>query len=268
MLSPVDIIPPAAVLSAALGPALAAGARSVGAACEHAGETRPSDREVPPAMPYSAPDRLADLPYAELLRPHTGRLRSDERYDTAHFDGGAYVDQSAAGATFLECAFTGVEFSGVKLRQARFTEVWAQSGRWVACDLSDSEWQDSAFVGGVLAGIAAHGSALRRVVFRGCKLEAVNLRAAVLRDVVFEDCLLRDVDFGDAKLTEVSFPGSTLEEVRLRGATLSKTDLRGAARLGLPDGHLGLRGAVISSTQLLELAPQFAHALGITVQDR
>ncbi|MFE2724411.1 pentapeptide repeat-containing protein [Kitasatospora sp. NPDC059327] len=218
-------------------------------------------------MPLSVPDRLADLPFAHLLSPHTGPLRSDERYDTVHFDGGEYTDQRAGGATFLECAFTGVALSGVKLRQARFNEVWAQAGRWVGCDLGESEWQDSAVTGGVLAGVAAHGSALRRTVFRGCKLEAVNLRAAVLRDVVFEDCLLRDVDFGDAKLTDVSFPGTTLEEVRLRGATLTRTDLRGAVRLGLPDGHQGLRGAVISSPQLLELAPQFAHALGITVKD-
>ncbi|WP_395296093.1 pentapeptide repeat-containing protein [Kitasatospora hibisci] len=218
-------------------------------------------------MPLSVPDRLGDLPYAHLLTPHTGPLRSDERYDTVHFDGGEHRDESAAGAVFLECAFTGVALDGVRLRQARFTEVWAQAGRWVGCDLAESEWQDSAFTGGVLAGVAAHGSALRRTVLRGCKLEAVNLRAAVLRDVVFEDCLLRDVDFGDARLTDVSFPGSTLEEVRLRGAKLSGVDLRGAARLGLPDGHQGLRGAVISSTQLLELAPQFAHALGITVED-
>ncbi|MEU1421048.1 pentapeptide repeat-containing protein [Kitasatospora sp. NPDC005751] len=218
-------------------------------------------------MPLSVPDRLADLPYAHLLRPHSGPMRSDERYDTVHFDGGEYTDQSAGGATFLECAFTGVALSGVRLRRARFNEVWAQAGRWVACDLSDTEWQDSAVTGGVLAGVAAHGSALRRTVFRGCKLEAVNLRAAVLRDVVFEDCLLRDVDFGDAKLTEVSFPGSTLEEVRFRGAKLTKVDLRGAVRLGLPDGHQGLQGAVISSPQLLELAPLFAQALGITVKD-
>ncbi|MET8702335.1 pentapeptide repeat-containing protein [Kitasatospora sp. NPDC058032] len=218
-------------------------------------------------MPQHVPDHLEDLPYAAHLTPHTGPLRSDDRYDTVHFDGGEYTDQSAGGATFLECALTGVALSGVRLRQARFNEVWVQAGRWVACDLADSDWQDTAVSGGVLAGIAAHGSALRRVVFRGCKLEAVNLRAAVLRDVVFEDCLLRDVDFGDAKLTGVTFPGSTLEEVRLRGATLSKVDLRGAVGLGLPDGHQGLRGALISSTQLLELAPQFAHALGITVKD-
>ncbi|MFI6446211.1 pentapeptide repeat-containing protein [Kitasatospora sp. NPDC050543] len=219
-------------------------------------------------MPLPVPDQLGDLPYAHLLTPHTGRLRSDERYDTALFDGGEYTDEAAGGATFLECAFSNVSLSGVRLRQGRFNEVWVQGSRLVACDLAESEWQDAAFLGGVLAGIAAHGSALRRVVFRQCKLESVNLRAATLRDVVFEDCVLRDVDFGDARLTEVTFLGSTLEEVRLRGARLSKTDLRGAVRLGLSDGHEGLRGALISSSQLFELAPQFAQALGITVKDR
>lgn len=214
----------------------------------------------------SVPEQLADLPYAHLLQPHTGPLRRDARYDTVHFEGGAYAD-AANGTTFLECAFTGVELSGAKLRQARFNEVWVRGSRWVAVELAESEWQDTAVVGTVLAGVAAYGAALRRVVFRQCKIESVNLRGAVLRDVVFEDCLLRDVDFGGARLTDVSVPGCTLEEVRLGGAELKKVDLRGAVALGLPDAHQGLRGAVISTTQLFELAPQFAHALGITVKN-
>jgi len=218
-------------------------------------------------MPSAVPEQLADLPYGHLLQPHTGPLRRDERYDTVHFDGGVHTE-AANGASFLECAFTGVELSGAKLRQARFNEVWVQGSRWVAVELPESEWQDAALLGTVLAGVSAYGAALRRVVLRQCKLESVNLRGAVLRDVVFEDCLLRDVDLGGAKLTEVSFPGSTLEEVRLGGAELRQVDLRGAVRLGLPDGHQGLRGALISSSQLLELAPQFAQALGITVKDR
>lgn len=213
------------------------------------------------------PDQLADLPYAHLLAPHTGPLRRDARYDTVHFDGAEGLDGPANGATFLECAFTGTELSGAKLRQARFNEVWVQGSRWVAVDCAESEWQDTEFLGTVLAGLTAYGSAVRRVRFRQCKLEAVNLRGATLRDVVFEDCLLRDVDFGTAKLTDLTFPGSTLEEVRLAGATLRNVDLRGASRLGLADGPNGLRGAILASSQLFELAPQFAQALGITVRD-
>ncbi|MER5636447.1 pentapeptide repeat-containing protein [Kitasatospora sp. NPDC002227] len=214
----------------------------------------------------TTPDQLADLPYAHLLRPHPGPLRAEERYDTAHFDGLRFEGQ-ASGASFLECALTGVELQGAKLRQARFNEAWVQGARWVAVELAESDWQDSAVLGSVLAGISGYGAALRRVVFRQCKLEAVNLRGALLRDVVFEDCLLRDVDLGGAKLTDVSVPGSTLEEVRLNGATLKNVDLRGAVRLGLPDGPQGLRGALIGTAQLFDLAPQFAHALGITVKD-
>ncbi|MFJ8046397.1 pentapeptide repeat-containing protein [Kitasatospora sp. NPDC096147] len=217
-----------------------------------------------PSVP-PVPDQLADLPYAHLLTPHTGPLRGD-RYDTVHFEGAQEV-VSAGGASFLECAFTGTELQGARLRQARFNEVWVQGSRWIAVDCVESEWQDAALVSTVLAGLTAYGSAVRRVTFRQCKLEAVNLRGAALRDVVFEDCLLRDVDFGDARLTEVSFPGSTLEEVRLAGAALKQVDLRGARSLGLPDGPNGLRGAILGSTQLFELAPQFAQALGITVKD-
>ncbi|WP_282205768.1 pentapeptide repeat-containing protein [Kitasatospora fiedleri] len=210
--------------------------------------------------------RLEDLPYAHLLRRHTGPLRPDARYDTAHFDGLALTGQFG-GAHFLECAFTGVRIEESRLRRAGFNEVWVHGGRLVGVDLAESEWQDTEVESTVLAGVSAYSSAVRRTVFRQCKLEAVNLRGAVLRDVVFEDCLLRDVDLADARLTGVSFPGSTLEEVRLRGAALKNTDLRTAVRLGLPDGHLGLRGAVISTTQLLDLAPQFAQALGIAVKD-
>ncbi|MFI9273691.1 pentapeptide repeat-containing protein [Kitasatospora sp. NPDC052896] len=213
------------------------------------------------------PRELADLPFAHLLQPHSGPWRRDERYDTAHFDGGTYQGVQAGGASFLECAFTGVSVLEARLRQARFTEVWLDACRWVATDLAESEWQDATVRGGLFAGIAGYSAQLRRLVLRQCKLESVNLRSAVLREVVFEDCQLTDVDFGGAKLTEVSFPGSSLQQVRFGGAKLTKVDLRGATRLDLPDGHEGLRGALISSVQLFELAPQFAQALGVVVKD-
>ncbi|MFJ8442986.1 pentapeptide repeat-containing protein [Kitasatospora griseola] len=210
--------------------------------------------------------RLEDLPYAHLLQRHTGPLRADTRYDTVHFDDLDLTGQ-LGGTQFLECAFTGIRAENARLRRAGFNEVWLHGGRLVGVDLAESEWQDTGIDSTVLAGISAYSSAIRRTVFRQCKLEAVNLRGATLRDVVFEDCLLRDVDLADAKLTDVTFPGSTLDDVRLRGATLKGVDLRRAASLNLPDGHQGLRGAIISTHQLLDLAPQFAQALGITVKE-
>lgn len=96
----------------------------------------------------------------------------------------------------------------------------------------------------------------------------MNLRSAALYDVAFEDCVLREVDFAEAKLDGVTFPGSRIERARFGRATLKKADLRGAVAIDLADGYESLRGAVISSSQLLDLAPALAQTLGITVLDR
>lgn len=59
-----------------------------------------------------------------------------------------------------------------------------------------------------------------------------------------------------------------MEQARFGRAELKRTDLRGAVGIDLADGYESLRGAVISSGQLLDLAPALAQTLGITVKDR
>ncbi|WP_151769576.1 pentapeptide repeat-containing protein [Streptomyces abyssomicinicus] len=216
----------------------------------------------------AVPRELADLPYAGHLEPLRGELETEGVYDTVHAGEREFLDARAGGARFVECAFTSVAFEGGRMRRARFTDVWCHTVRWVGTDLAESGWMDASVVSGMLAGVQAFGSTLRRVTFSHCKLDSVNWRSAALREVRFEDCLLRDVDFGEATLTDVSFSGSTLDGVRLRGARLSKVDLRGAAALGVADGVEALRGATIDHGQLLDLAPAFAQALGVTVTSR
>jgi uncharacterized protein YjbI with pentapeptide repeats len=214
------------------------------------------------------PDELADLPYADLLRPHSGPLEVEGDYDTVHFDRLEFTARdSADGARFLESAVTDCVFSGSTLRRARMNELWASGTRLTGVSLAESDWVDAAFVGCSLAGLEVFGAILRRVVFRRCKLDSVNLRGARLHDVVFDDCVLRDVDFAEAELEGVSFPGSRLEQAHFGRAVLKKTDLRGAVAIDLADGYDSLRGAVISPVQLLDLAPELAHALGIVVRD-
>ncbi|NUR02421.1 MAG: pentapeptide repeat-containing protein [Streptomyces sp.] len=222
------------------------------------------------------PEELSALPYAGLLRPYDGPLESEGDYDTVHFDHRTYEpagpgDSGAprgAGSRFLESALTDCVLDHADLRASRFNDVWISATRFTGASLADSDWLDSALLACSLAGVEAFGSVLRRVTFRRCKLDSVNLRSARLHDVVFEDCVLREVDFAGARLESVSFPGTRLERARLGRATLKKTDLRGATVLDLADGHEALRGALITSAQLLDLAPALAHALGITVKDR
>jgi uncharacterized protein YjbI with pentapeptide repeats len=211
-------------------------------------------------------EELGDLPYADALRAYDGPWKPDETYDAIHVDGGTVAAMEAAHARFLECAFTRVTFDGGTMRRTRLNEVWLREARLVAVDLAESEWLDATLIDCVLAGTEAYGADLRRVVFRGGKLDAVNFRDATLTDVRFENCVLRGVDLSSATLERVSFPGCRFSEVELTGVTLKKVDLRGA-ELDIVGGHESLRGAIITTVQLIDLAPALARSLGITVRD-
>lgn len=215
-----------------------------------------------------APRDLADLPYAEYLEPFDGRPVRERLHDTVHVAGVEFDGADGGGARFTECAFSSVGFTGGRYRRARFDDVWLHTVRWVGTDLVETGWLDAEVVSGVFAGVEMFGARLRRVTFFDCKLDSVNLRTAKLREVSFVNCLLRGVDLGGASLTGVTFPGSTLEGVRLEKARLERVDLRDAARLDIAAGFDSLGGATIDGTQLLDLAPALAHALGIEVRNR
>lgn len=215
----------------------------------------------------TAPQQLADLPYADTLRPYEGELGvGEDDFDAVHFDGTVFVEPALGGVRFMDCAFESVRFEGGRLRGSRFSDVWFHESRLISTDLAQTEWTDAAFVAVGAAGIQAFDAQLRRVVFERCKFDSVNLRGARLVEVVFDHCLLRDADFGGATLTRVSFPGSRLVDADFTKAACEQVDLRGA-QLGITAGFEALRGTMIDSGQLMDLAPALAQSLGITVAD-
>jgi uncharacterized protein YjbI with pentapeptide repeats len=214
----------------------------------------------------SWPRELADLPYAAALTGHEGGLEPGVDYDTLHFDGTGFDDADASGARFLECAFTRVSFQGGRFRRSRFIDAWLKDVRITLADLAETQWRDTTFAGGVIAGTQAFDARLDRAVFTGCKFDSVNFRAARLTQVTFADCLLRDVDFGGAKLSRTVFTGCELSRTDFRLASMDRVDLRGS-ELGVIVGPDPLRGAIISSGQLASVAAVLAEALGIVVDD-
>jgi uncharacterized protein YjbI with pentapeptide repeats len=79
--------------------------------------------------------------------------------------------------------------------------------------------------------------------------------------------VLRNVDFSSARLTRVAFPDSKLVATTLVKVTLDRVDLRGA-ELGLTVDPTALGGAIMSTAQLLDLAPLLADSIGIIVKDQ
>jgi uncharacterized protein YjbI with pentapeptide repeats len=212
------------------------------------------------------PREITDLPYVSSLTQFSGDLTPGEDYDTLRFDQVSLEDADAAGARFLECAFTRVSVQGGRFRRARFNGAWLKDVRLTLPDLAETQWVDTTFAGGVVAGAQAFGARLDRVVFAGAKLDSVNFREARLTGVRFDNCLLRDVDFGGATLKSTVFAGCTLDRVDFSRCQLQQVDLRGS-ELGVIVGPEPLRGAIISSGQLGLIAPVLAESLGIVVDD-
>ncbi|MEU8967624.1 pentapeptide repeat-containing protein, partial [Streptomyces sp. NPDC048491] len=73
-------------------------------------------------------------------------------------------------------------------------------------------------------------------------------------------------DFGGASLVRVEFHGCELRGADFTGARLKDVDLRGATLLDIARGVERLAGAVISPSQLLDLAPAFAAQVGVRVE--
>jgi uncharacterized protein YjbI with pentapeptide repeats len=138
--------------------------------------------------------------------------------------------------------------------------------RLTGTHLAESSWLDVTVLASVLAGAQLFGGRLERVVFSGCKLDSVNFRGASLAGVIFDRCVLRDADFTDATLTQCAFGGSQLARTDFTSARMDRTDLRGA-ELGIIVDAQSLRGAIVSSGQLVLLAPALAEGMGLVVSD-
>jgi uncharacterized protein YjbI with pentapeptide repeats len=212
------------------------------------------------------PRELGDLAWGDSLTAADGALEVEGHYDGLLFEGLTLETENADHARFVECAFTDVTLDDVKLRKSRLSDVWLRDVRLLSADLAGSSWLDAAFVGCSGAGIQAYDGGFQRVTFADCKLDSWNFRGATLTDVTFDHCLLRDTDFGGATLKRVTFAGCTLTRADFSRATLTKADLRGA-ELDITAGYESLRGAIMTTAQLISLAPALAQQIGITIKD-
>ncbi|NED37416.1 pentapeptide repeat-containing protein [Streptomyces sp. SID8499] len=193
-------------------------------------------------------------------------LAPDGDYDGLEFRDSDLSGQDGAGARFMDCALRGCALDDASLRHARFLDSVLGGVRGVGTDLAEATLRDVELTDARLGGTQLHGAVLERVLIRGGKIDYLNLRTARLRDVVFEGCVLIEPDFGGARLERVEFVDCALKGVEFTGATLTDVDLRGAAALEIAGGAERLAGAVISTGQLLDLAPVLAARLGIRVE--
>lgn len=190
----------------------------------------------------------------------------DGDYDGVAFDDADLGGTDGSGARFLECALRNCSLNEARWERARLLDSVLEGVTGAGTDLAGAELRDVELRDARLGGVQVHAARLSRVLVRGGKIDFLNLRQSRLLDVTFENCVLVEPDFGGTTLERVAFPGCALRGVDFTGAALTDVDLRDAAELDIAAGIGQLGGAVISSAQLMDLAPAFAAELRVRVE--
>ncbi|MEV3950561.1 pentapeptide repeat-containing protein [Streptomyces halstedii] len=193
-------------------------------------------------------------------------LEPDGDYDGVRFEEVDLADEAGPGARFMDCELRGCALDRTELPRARFLDSLLTDVRGVGTNLAGASLRDVEIVDARLGGTQLHGAVLERVVVRGGKIDYLNLRTARLKDVVFEGCVLSEPDFGEAQLTRVEFRDCVVRRADFNAVRMESVDLRTVAELDIARGVDRLAGAVISPTQLMELAPAFAAQIGVRVE--
>jgi uncharacterized protein YjbI with pentapeptide repeats len=157
--------------------------------------------------------------------------------------------------------------AGARLGRLGMLDCALERGDMAGLDATSSSLVRVALAECRLTGSDFAEALLRDVVVRECRMDLSSLRDARLERVAFEGCDLRELDLQGARLHEVRFRGCDLSGALFEDADCSRCELHECTYNGLR-GIGGLRGTTLGWGDAVELAPAFAAALGVHVDER
>ncbi|GAA4488871.1 pentapeptide repeat-containing protein [Microbacterium panaciterrae] len=212
---------------------------------------RPTERPLPPrASPPDLPDDLED---------GEGRRHGD------HIGLRIRLTEDLAHAQFEQCSLSG-SADRVDLTGATLLDVEIVDARTAALSLKDATIRRLRIAGGRIGTLDLSGAHVAELILEHARIDYLSLAAAKIQDSVIADCTLATVDLPMATVTRVRFERSRADEVDTRGLRADSLDLRGLDALAFLD-VTALRGTTLTARQVELLAPVFAAAAGIDVQD-
>ncbi|MBN2086660.1 MAG: pentapeptide repeat-containing protein [Anaerolineales bacterium] len=215
-------------------------------------KTSPSREIHPPRQPKRLPAGFLST------------LQDDGEYSALELSGCRWTGQSAARPVFetmvfrkavlgpsrlakprlADCHLENSDLSGIVWEQARFRRVEFLECRIIGAQLLESDYED--------------------VLFRNCILERAVISSAKFRAARFSKCKLREASFEYTDLSGVVFEDCDLTRADLRRAKLAGADLRGSQLDGVQAGPEEFSGAIVDSTQAL----QIAGLLGVVIREK
>ncbi|WNM27246.1 pentapeptide repeat-containing protein [Demequina capsici] len=224
----------------------------------HRRAAQPEKGLQPPRQPALALDDLAEG-FPGDLTPH-------DRCDGLRFADVDLAGRDLTGTTIAECELTGCDLHETRLDLSRILETRIVRANAPVLKAARSTWHEARIESSRLGAVELYEAELDTFAITRSKLSFVNLRGATLKDVTLTDCVIDELDLSQATAERIAFRDCRIDTLLLHGARLQHVDLTGAD-LHTIGGLDSARGIVVSSEQLLDLAPVMAAHLGIIVSD-
>lgn len=191
-------------------------------------------------------------------------LRTDEQLAGLLLQDVEVPKLTAKGTALAESHVLRCTFLQAKIEKLQLQDCLLENSDFSGSNLSEASWHAVAVKATRCSGLQLPNSLLKNVRFVGCRLDMANFRFAKLENVQFEQCVITGMDLYNAQLKHVEFIDCDLEDVEFSGAKLTDVDLTNA-RLVSVKGLSGLKGARITSDQLVALLPYVAQEIGLVV---
>lgn len=181
----------------------------------------------------------------------------------SHIKGGYIEEKRAKQVYFKECLFENVTFADINLDGLEVINCVFKS-----CDFSgvrsvDSNIHKSEFVDCKMSGSIFSESMFYNVTFKNIIGNYFTARFSEFKNSFFDGCNLVSSDLQDSKFNKVYIEDSDLTSAILLGVKLEGIDLRSNTVEGLSLRIEDIKGAKITTMQVLE----FAKLLNVVIED-
>ena len=157
-------------------------------------------------------------------------------------------------------------FVEANLEKVHLSDAHIQNTDLSAARCSEGSFIRVACTNARMPGIDLNRAVIKDATFTDCKFDIANFRFATLRRVAFVNCSFTDTDFQAAKFHDVTFSDCILEKTIFDNCVIKNADLRTSQLLDIR-GWQSLQGAMVDAAQVVSIAPQLAHALGLQIAD-
>jgi uncharacterized protein YjbI with pentapeptide repeats len=186
--------------------------------------------------------------------------------DGVRLDGADLSGVSVAQVRMLECALVDCTADTAELPGVTAVDVYVGDLNAQTLSFREGDWRDATWADMRVGALLADGGELTDVTIRDSRIDLLSLRGTRIRRLTLSNCRVDTLDVSMATIEDLAVIGGSVGELFSGGARMARVDVSDTA-LGAV-GHPGsLRGLVLSSEQVDDIAPALAAHLGIKVRD-